>query len=403
VDISLAVDMMHYATIEDGYDVGVLVTGDKDFMPAMSRVRQKGKRMVLTTMRNSCNRDLLDRSTHGRTSPSPQPITSPPLLAAPHLGGIGYPDSAPALRRETPTRPTSVARLQALTTRAATVYDFDPIFIDDSPFLDRLIMPRPPGQMPFGRSSPVEVDEEAQFALQEIVVECLEKREGVQTLRDVGRYLQASKVGDANALEMVKDLYMNLRSFIRQVGPEVMQVRGANLHLVTNGVLAEGRIGRDEGRYGVGGGFSRGGGDGRMRQDEGVSKISTYVHPSVVGDLKLAQLKELLKEHGRPVSGNKAELVARLLEAMESAPPGSKFPPFPFYSASPFGHPLAQCDPGAWLARLNRPWPLRDAQVGPTGTSVTIIVRQPRSAGSRPQERVSWAAWHCCPNRHASW
>ena len=75
MDISLAVDMMHYATIEDGYDVGVLVTGDKDFMPAMSRVRQKGKRMVLTTMRNSCNRDLLDRSTHGRTSPSSQPIT----------------------------------------------------------------------------------------------------------------------------------------------------------------------------------------------------------------------------------------------------------------------------------------------------------------------------------------
>ena len=69
-----------------------------------------------------------------------------------------------------------------------------------------------------------------------------------------------------------------------------------------------------------------------MRQDEGVSKISTYVHPSVVGDLKLAQLKELLKEHGRPVSGNKAELVARLLEAMESAPPGSKFPPFSFPS-----------------------------------------------------------------------
>ena len=29
VDISLAVDLMHYATVADGYDIGVLVTGDK--------------------------------------------------------------------------------------------------------------------------------------------------------------------------------------------------------------------------------------------------------------------------------------------------------------------------------------------------------------------------------------
>ena len=32
--------------------MGVLVTGDKDFMPVMSRVRDKGKRVVLATMRN---------------------------------------------------------------------------------------------------------------------------------------------------------------------------------------------------------------------------------------------------------------------------------------------------------------------------------------------------------------
>eukprot|EP00960_Hanusia_phi_P036772 752522-Hanusia_phi.AAC.2 len=32
--------MMHYASLQDGYDVGVLMTGDKDFMPAMSRVKQ---------------------------------------------------------------------------------------------------------------------------------------------------------------------------------------------------------------------------------------------------------------------------------------------------------------------------------------------------------------------------
>jgi hypothetical protein len=37
----------------------VLLTGDKDFMPVMTRTRQKGKRVALATMRANCNRDLL--------------------------------------------------------------------------------------------------------------------------------------------------------------------------------------------------------------------------------------------------------------------------------------------------------------------------------------------------------
>ena len=38
VDIALAVEMMHYATTPGAYDVAVLVTGDKDFMPAIQAV-----------------------------------------------------------------------------------------------------------------------------------------------------------------------------------------------------------------------------------------------------------------------------------------------------------------------------------------------------------------------------
>ena len=41
VDISLAVEMMHYASIPGGLDCAVLLTGDKDFMPALKRIRQK--------------------------------------------------------------------------------------------------------------------------------------------------------------------------------------------------------------------------------------------------------------------------------------------------------------------------------------------------------------------------
>ena len=33
----------HYASTEGAYDIAVLLSGDKDFMPALSRIRYKGK------------------------------------------------------------------------------------------------------------------------------------------------------------------------------------------------------------------------------------------------------------------------------------------------------------------------------------------------------------------------
>lgn len=51
VDIQLAVDMLYYATVPDAYDVALLLTGDKDFLPALIRCRQKGKRVGLVSMR----------------------------------------------------------------------------------------------------------------------------------------------------------------------------------------------------------------------------------------------------------------------------------------------------------------------------------------------------------------
>jgi uncharacterized LabA/DUF88 family protein len=47
IDIALAVEMMHYATVPGAYDVAVLVSGDKDFIPALARIRHKGKRVAL--------------------------------------------------------------------------------------------------------------------------------------------------------------------------------------------------------------------------------------------------------------------------------------------------------------------------------------------------------------------
>ena len=58
VDIQLAVEMLHYATVPDSFDVAILLTGDKDFLPCMARTRQKGRRVALVSMREGCNRAL---------------------------------------------------------------------------------------------------------------------------------------------------------------------------------------------------------------------------------------------------------------------------------------------------------------------------------------------------------
>lgn len=58
VDISLAVEMLYMATVPDAYNLAIIITGDKDFMPAMQKTRMTGKRVALCSMRNSCNRDL---------------------------------------------------------------------------------------------------------------------------------------------------------------------------------------------------------------------------------------------------------------------------------------------------------------------------------------------------------
>ena len=60
VDIALAVDMMHYATVPNAFDIGVLISGDRDFIPALVRTRQKGKRVAVCSMRNSASTDYED-------------------------------------------------------------------------------------------------------------------------------------------------------------------------------------------------------------------------------------------------------------------------------------------------------------------------------------------------------
>jgi uncharacterized LabA/DUF88 family protein len=57
VDISLAVSMLYNAVV-GAYDIAVILTGDKDFIPAMEKTRTIGKRVALCSIRSSCNRYL---------------------------------------------------------------------------------------------------------------------------------------------------------------------------------------------------------------------------------------------------------------------------------------------------------------------------------------------------------
>jgi hypothetical protein len=44
--------------VPDTYDIAVIITGDKDFIPALQKVRLKGRRTAIMSMKNSCNREL---------------------------------------------------------------------------------------------------------------------------------------------------------------------------------------------------------------------------------------------------------------------------------------------------------------------------------------------------------
>lgn len=58
MDIAIAVEMLSMAYVPEAYDIAVLVTGDKDYIPALQKCRELGKRVAIVSMRNSCNRDL---------------------------------------------------------------------------------------------------------------------------------------------------------------------------------------------------------------------------------------------------------------------------------------------------------------------------------------------------------
>lgn len=157
VDISLAVEMLYMATVPDAYDIAVIITGDKDFIPAMQKTRMKAKRVALCSMRNSCNRDLCVNNNHIR--------------------------------------------------------DFDVVWIDD--YLDELIV----SKNPLNNSESKDASDELVTILSSILTE--KGVNNQLSSRDIGRALQGYTINDGttgtgstNALVMLKECFHSLRSFL---------------------------------------------------------------------------------------------------------------------------------------------------------------------------------------------
>ncbi|CAM9093793.1 unnamed protein product [Phaeothamnion confervicola] len=283
IDIALAVEMLHYATIPEAYDIAVLVTGDKDFMPAMSRTRQKGKRVCLASMRNSCNLSLMDPAAHIR--------------------------------------------------------DLDIIWLDDH--LGEILKYEPRG-LPMGDD---EVGGEGTGGpsaelLCQVVSGIVERHGGVMGSRNLGRDLQCLAVDGQNSLTLIKQHYSSLRRFL-ELYENVYELRagpdgpsgGEFLVLLRdeeNSIMSAKLGGSDDTNVGV---ASTAGvtGPALGKAAELAGEAATGGLPTaeavpppreaeeIAADLSrhtVPEVKDLLRRRRLPLQGTKAVLVARLVDAV---------------------------------------------------------------------------------------
>lgn len=170
VDINIAVEMLHYATVPNAYDVAILLTGDKDFIPAMQRTRQKGKRVGLVSMRSGCNRALSEAPTDSNNNKE----------------------------------------------HNHNIRDYEVVWIDDH--LDELIKPL---SITYEESSTRPGSSLSDFTFMKILSDFITKS-GLPrvTSRDVGIYMQSLELGDGayrtNILEEIKNCHGSLSQFFEQ-------------------------------------------------------------------------------------------------------------------------------------------------------------------------------------------
>ncbi len=60
IDVSLSTDLLWYAC-QNSYDIGIIITGDADFLPTIERVRLVGKKIELWGFRNEIEDNFEDK------------------------------------------------------------------------------------------------------------------------------------------------------------------------------------------------------------------------------------------------------------------------------------------------------------------------------------------------------
>ena len=55
VDIAVAINLLLH---KDEYDIAILVTGDKDFIPVIDKVRELNKKIIISSFSNICSKEL---------------------------------------------------------------------------------------------------------------------------------------------------------------------------------------------------------------------------------------------------------------------------------------------------------------------------------------------------------
>ena len=60
VPIALASSALYYANQLKGYDIAIMVIGDRDYIPMLKKVRQLGKRVAIVSIRLSCPQEFED-------------------------------------------------------------------------------------------------------------------------------------------------------------------------------------------------------------------------------------------------------------------------------------------------------------------------------------------------------
>ncbi|KAL7539627.1 hypothetical protein ACHAWF_006462 [Thalassiosira exigua] len=165
VDIQLAVEMLHFATVPNAYDVAILLSGDKDFVPALVRTRQKGKQVCIASMRAGCNSVLYE---------------------SPHIR------------------------------------DYDVVWLENC--LDELIVPISDEE----RSHRDRAGYASAFTIMRVIrdfVQADPDHEWVSS-RDIGRYLKSIQIGpDSQMLDELKSTFGGLRTFVGERACELFDVK----------------------------------------------------------------------------------------------------------------------------------------------------------------------------------